>query len=80
MNLVLVPFFVIGALKEGYLEFIAFDLLTSLVIFGFSQPLLVFGIALSIPLFGLSSPIQWFAIERSVWVGKMLVDGLTKRT
>jgi len=80
MNLVLVPFFVLGTLREGYLEFLAFDLLNALVIvIGFSQPLLIFGIALSYPQFGLTSPIQWFAIERSVWVGKMLANGLVTR-
>jgi len=80
MNLVLVPFFVLGALKEGYLEFLAFDLLNSLVILlGFSQPLLILGITLNYPQFGLTSPIQWFAIERSIWVGKMLVNGLLRR-
>ncbi|MGI0084800.1 MAG: hypothetical protein ACREBQ_06930, partial [Nitrososphaerales archaeon] len=83
MNVILLPFFVIAPIAKRYWEFLAFDIVNSLVIlYGFSQPLLAFGIQFPIPAqFGpiYVSPVQALAVLRSFWVGKFLIyDGLIK--
>lgn len=83
MNLILLPFFVIAPITKRYWEFLAFDIVNSLVIvYGFSQPLLAFGISVPFPVqFGpiYMSPVQALAVLRSFWVGKFLLyDGLIK--
>jgi hypothetical protein len=82
MNLVLLPFFVlIPFLRRNYWEFLAFEIVNSLVIiWGFSSPLAFLGINLAGPVaFGSpwASPIQFLAVVRSLWIGKYLIyDGL----
>lgn len=83
MNMILLPFFVIAPITKRYWEFLAFDIVNSLVIvYGFSQPLLAFGINVPFPVqFGpvWVSPVQALAVIRSFWVGKFLLyDGLIK--
>jgi len=84
MNLVLLPFFVlIPLLRRNYGEFLAFEIVNSLVIvWGFSYPLSFLGINTPTPVeFGSiwSSPIQFLVVVRSFWIGKFLIyDGLIK--
>ncbi len=82
MNLILLPFFVIAPIVKRYWEFLAFDIVNSLVIvYGFSQPLLIFGITLNPVHFGAvwQSQVQALAVIRSFWVGKFLLyDGFVK--
>ncbi len=74
MNMILLPFFAFAPIAKHYLEFLAFDLVNSLVIvLGYSQALLVFGISYSFPY----SLILFMVIARSLWVGKFtLFNGL----
>jgi len=76
MNMILLPFFVLAPISRHYLEFLAFDLINSLVIvLGYSQVLLVFGVTYSFPY----SFILLLVILRSLWTGKFtIVDGLWK--
>jgi hypothetical protein len=80
MNIMLLPFFVLAAVTASYWEFLAFDIVNALVIvWGFSQPLLIFGISLTVLQFGpiWQSPIQALAVIRSIWIGKFLIfDGM----
>ena len=85
MNLVLLPFFVFAPIVRYYPEFLAYDILNSLVIvLGFSQPFLVFGIRIAFNQFGPPwpwmigySPIELLVVIKSVWIGKfLLVDGI----
>lgn len=84
MNLVLLPFFVlIPPLRRNYWEFLAFEIVNSLVIvWGFSTPLSFLGITVPAPVaFGSPwvSPIQFLAVVRSLWIGKFLFyNGLIK--
>jgi hypothetical protein len=84
LNLLLLPFFVFAPISRRYWEFLAFESVNALVIlWGFSQPLLVFGINIPTPVLFASvwvSPIQALAVLRSLWVGKFLIyDGLIKQ-
>lgn len=82
MNLLLLPFFVlIPGMTKRYSEFLAFEIVNSLVIvWGFSAPLAFLGINFPSPAeFGpiWVSPIQFLAVVRSFWIGKFLiVNGL----
>jgi hypothetical protein len=83
MNLMILPFFVVAPFSRRYWEFLAFEVVNSLVIlYGFSAPLLAFGISIPTPVqFGpvWVSPIQALAVLRSLWVGKFLIyDGLIR--
>jgi len=84
MNLILLPFFVlIPLMTRNYPEFLAFEIVNSLVIvWGFSAPLAFLGINIPTPnQFGSvwTSPIQFLAVLRSFWIGKFLIyDGLFK--
>jgi len=84
MNLILLPFFVlVPLLRRSYAEFLAFEVVNSLVIvWGFSSPLLFLGVNISAPVaFGSPwvSPIQFLAVVRSLWIGKFLIyDGLIR--
>ncbi|MGA2875533.1 MAG: hypothetical protein ABSE82_08345 [Nitrososphaerales archaeon] len=82
MNLLLLPFFVLlPGMTKRYPEFLAFEIVNSLVIvWGFSAPLAFLGINLpAVAQFGpiWVSPIQFLAVVRSFWIGKfLLADGL----
>jgi hypothetical protein len=82
MNLLLLPFFVlIPGMTKRYSEFLAFEIVNSLIIvWGFSAPLAFLGVNLpAVPDFGpvWVSPIQLLAVVRSFWIGKfLLADGL----
>ncbi len=82
MNLLLLPFFVLlPGMTRRYSEFLAFEIVNSLVIvWGFSAPLAFLGIHIPTPAqFGpvWVSPIQFLAVLRSFWIGKFLIiDGL----
>lgn len=83
MNLILLPFFVLVPIAKSYQEFLAFEIVNSLVIvWGFSQPLLFMGISIVHPVqFGpiWESPVQLLVVVRSLWIGKFLiVDGLLR--
>ena len=84
LNLILLPFFVlIPLMSRNYPEFLAFEIVNSLVIvWGFSAPLAFLGINIPTPTqFGSiwASPIQFLAVLRSFWIGKFLIyDGLFK--
>jgi uncharacterized membrane protein len=80
MNLILLPFFALVPITKRYWEFLAFDILTAVIIVvGFSQPLQVVGITYSLDQFTYFSPVQWLAIVRSAWLGKFLLwDGIAK--
>ena len=71
-------------MTKRYPEFLAFEIVNSLVIvWGFSAPLAFLGISLpAVAQFGpiWVSPIQFLAVVRSFWIGKfLLVDGLYGR-
>ena len=81
INVFLLPFFAIAPIATYYWEFLAFDIVNSLVILlGFSQALLVpFGITYHFDAFGYWTIVQWCANIRSLWVGKFLIwDGLIR--
>jgi hypothetical protein len=75
MNLALLPFFVLLPVSSGYLEFLAFDTVASLiVIIGVSQVPLPFGMVyfnLFHPASLTSTPIFWIEVIRSLWQGKV---------
>jgi hypothetical protein len=76
MNLMLLPFFATTPIVKRYWEFLAFDAINSVfLITGYPQTLFIFGIHFD--LLSYLPPIIWFAIARSIWLGKMLIfDGL----
>jgi hypothetical protein len=72
MNLMLLPFFATAPIAKGYKEFLAFDAINSVfLVTGFAEPLSIFGFHFD--LLSYLPPITWFAIARSIWLGKMLV-------
>ena len=80
MNVLLLPFFVLLPIESYYTEFLAWDLLNSLIIVvGFSGFIQLFGISYSVAQFGPTSPIQLMGIARSFWLGKFVfTTGCTK--
>jgi len=80
MNMILLPFFAFAPIAKHYIEFLAFDLINSLVIvLGYSQALLVFGITYNFSVVFPLSLIGFFVIARSVWTGKFaIIDGIRK--
>lgn len=76
MNLILLPFFATAPIVKRYWEFLAFDIVNAVfLVTGYPEPLTIFGAHLD--LLSYLPPIAWFAIARSIWLGKMLVfDGL----
>ena len=77
MNLMLLPFFATTPIVRRYWEFLAFDAINSVFLLtGYLQDVSILG-----PHFDPISylpPVGWFAIARSIWLGKMLVfDGLS---
>jgi len=77
MNLMLLPFFATAPIVRRYWEFLAFDAINCVfLVTGYPQTLLIFGIHFD--LVSHLPPIIWFAIARSIWLGKMLVfDGFS---
>jgi len=80
LNLILLPFFVLLPVSSRYLEFLAFEIVTALIIIlGFSEVLLPFGILYRnyfMPI-GYMSAIFWIEVIRSVWQGKFaLLNGI----
>jgi hypothetical protein len=80
MNVLLLPFFALLPMESFYAEFLAWDLLNSLIIVvGFSGFIQLFGINYSVAQFGPASPIQLMGIARSFWLGKFVIyNGLYK--
>jgi hypothetical protein len=77
MNLMLLPFFATTRIVRRYWEFLAFDAINSVfLVTGYPQTLFIFGIHFD--LLSYLPPIIWFAIARSIWLGKMLIfDGFS---
>ena len=72
LNLALLPFFVLLPVSSGYLEFLVFDIMNSLIIIiGFSEALQPFGITypLLIPITR-TNVVFWIEVGRSLWEGK----------
>jgi hypothetical protein len=80
LNLALLPFFVLLPVASGYVEFLTFDLLNSLIIIlGFSEVLQPLGIAYNFHPNDSTSVVWGIAIIRSLWVGKFaIVDGFLR--
>jgi hypothetical protein len=80
LNLVLLPFFVLLPVSSRYLEFLAFEIVTALIIIlGFSEVLLPFGILYRDFFMPISymSAVFWIEVVRSVWQGKFaLLNGI----
>ena len=73
LNLILLPFFVLLPVSRRYLEFLAFDVVTALIIIlGFSEVLMPFGIRYQDYFMPISyvSAVFWIEVIRSVWQGK----------
>jgi hypothetical protein len=78
MNLMLLPFFATAPIVRRYWEFLAFDAINSVfLITSYPQTLSIFGVHFD--LISYLPPIIWFAIARSIWLGKMLIfDGFSQ--
>jgi len=76
MNLMLLPFFATAPVVKRYWEFLAFDSINIVFLLtGNLQSVYFFGAHLDLASY--VPPAGWFAIARSLWLGKMLVfDGL----
>lgn len=77
MNLILLPLFATAPIVKRYWEFLAFDIVNSVfLVTGYPEPVSIFGLHFDV--LSYLPPIAWFAIARSIWLGKMLVlDGFS---